>query len=156
MRKSTIVTLIVSVALIILSFIFVGLGITSSYDSFEYHFGRTLYLQSSYLNFSLESKLLTSFGHMFLVLGIAGIFLFAYLAIKNPRDRESTARDKERREAEKKARTVHYEQVRTEEAKKPEAAPVQPAEPAPEAEKAQESSAMEEAHETKPEEEGEK
>lgn len=85
MKKSTIVTLIVSILLIALGFLLVGLGISSSYDSVEYRFGRTIYFQTSYTNHSLESRLLTSFGQMSFILGIAGVFLFAYLAIRNPR-----------------------------------------------------------------------
>ena len=88
MKKSTIVTLVISIALIVLGFVLVGCGIASSYDSVEYRFGRTIYFQSSYVSYSLSGKLLTSFGQMSFILGIAGVFLFAYLAIRNPKERK--------------------------------------------------------------------
>ena len=45
-------------------------------------------MKSSFINYNLESKLLTTFGQMTFILGIAGVFLFAYLAIKNPKERK--------------------------------------------------------------------
>lgn len=89
MKKSTIVTLVVAIVLIVLGFVLVGCGIASSYDSLEYRFGRTMYFQSSYVSYSLTSKLLTTFGQMSFILGIAGVFLFAYLAIRNPKAKPS-------------------------------------------------------------------
>lgn len=91
MKKSTLVTLIVSILLIVLGFVLVALGISSSYDSFEYRVGRAVYFQTSYVSYTLEGKLLTSFGQMSFILGIAGIFLFAFLAIKNPGVRRTKA-----------------------------------------------------------------
>ncbi len=91
MKKSTLVTLIVSILLIVLGFVLVALGISSSYDSFEYRVGRAVYFQTSYVSYTLEGKLLTSFGQMSFILGIAGIFLFAFLAIKNPGERRAKA-----------------------------------------------------------------
>ncbi len=88
MKKSTLITLIVSVLLIVAGFVLVGCGISSAYDTFEYRFGRVVYFESSFINYNLESKLLTTFGQMTFILGIAGVFLFAYLAIKNPKERK--------------------------------------------------------------------
>ncbi len=88
MKKSTLITLIVSLLLIVAGFVLVGFGISSAYDTFEYRFGRTVYFESAFINYSLESKLLTTFGQMIFILGIAGVFLFAYLAIKNPKERK--------------------------------------------------------------------
>lgn len=84
MRKSTIAILVVSILLIVLGFVLVGCGLASSYDSVEYRMGRTVFFQSSFTNYSLESRLLTTFGQMTFVLGIAGVFLFAWMAVKNP------------------------------------------------------------------------
>lgn len=118
MKKSTIVTLIVSILLIALGFLLVGLGISSSYDSVEYRFGRTIYFQTSYTNHSLESRLLTSFGQMSFILGIAGVFLFAYLAIRNPRtDRRvheaGKVHDEPRRHTEHAASVTHQDEVKS-------------------------------------------
>ena len=88
MKKSTLITLIVSLLLIVAGFVLVGCGISSAYDTFEYRFGRAVYFESSFINYNLESKLLTTFGQMTFILGIAGVFLFAYLAIKNPKERK--------------------------------------------------------------------
>lgn len=109
MKKSTIVTLIVSILLIALGFVLVGLGISSSYDSVEYRFGRTIYFQTSYMNYSLESRLLTSFGQMSFILGIAGVFLFAYLAIRNPKGERRPREDRRPHEEPR----VHREPPRT-------------------------------------------
>ena len=57
MKKSTLVTLIVSILLIVLGFVLVALGISSSYDSFEYRVGRAVYFQMLEQNPS-ESEIL--------------------------------------------------------------------------------------------------
>ncbi len=92
MKKSTLITLVTSILLIILGFVLVGLGLSASYSTNEYRFGRNIYIESSFVSHSLQSRILTSFGQMTFVLGIAGIFLFAYLAIKNPKVKEETAK----------------------------------------------------------------
>ena len=78
----------ISSGLLKAGFVLVGCGISSAYDTFEYRFGRVVYFESSFINYNLESKLLTTFGQMTFILGIAGVFLFAYLAIKNPKERK--------------------------------------------------------------------
>lgn len=87
MRKSTITTLIVAICLIALGFILVGAGVAASYDKTEYHFGPSIYFESTFTTHTLHSRLLTTFGQMSFLLGIAGVFLFAYLAIRNPKER---------------------------------------------------------------------
>lgn len=88
MRKSTIATLIVAICLIALGFILVGAGVAASYDKTEYHFGPSIYFESTFTTHTLQSRLLTTFGQMSFLLGIAGVFLFAYLAIRNPKERK--------------------------------------------------------------------
>lgn len=111
MKKSTIITLVVAIVLIVLGFVLVGCGIASSYDSLEYRFGRTIYFQSSYVSYSLTSKLLTTFGQMSFILGIAGVFLFAYLAIRNPKAKPSKPKDQSGRPAP----ISHVDEVKAEE-----------------------------------------
>lgn len=108
MKKSTIITLIVSVCLIALGFVLVGCGIAAGYENIQYHFGRTVYFQSSFVSNTLESRLLTSFGQMSFILGIAGLFLFAYLAVKNPKEKKEKA-------AEVKVRKVPASELKEEE-----------------------------------------
>ena len=115
MKKSTIITLIVSVCLIALGFVLVGCGIAAGYENIQYHFGRTVYFQSSFVSNTLESRLLTSFGQMSFILGIAGLFLFAYLAVKNPKEKKEKA-------AEAKDRKVPAPELKTEEVKSEETA----------------------------------
>ncbi len=116
MKKSTIITLIVSVCLIVLGFVLVGCGIAAGYENIQYHFGRTVYFQSSFVSNTLESRLLTSFGQMSFILGIAGLFLFAYLAVKNPKEKKEKA-------AEAKVRKVPATELKADEVKSEEAAP---------------------------------
>ena len=115
MKKSTIITLIVSVCLIVLGFVLVGCGIAAGYENIQYHFGRTVYFQSSFVSNTLESRLLTSFGQMSFILGIAGLFLFAYLAVKNPKEKKEKA-------AEAEVRKVPAPELKTEEVKSEETA----------------------------------
>lgn len=95
MRKSTIATLIVSIALIILGFCLVGGGIAAGMQTSEYYFGRAVYVEARFASDNLTSRLLTTFGQMTFVLGIAGMFLFAYLAIRNPKPRDDGKKTKE-------------------------------------------------------------
>lgn len=116
MKKSTIITLIVSVCLIVLGFVLVGCGIAAGYENIQYHFGRTVYFQSSFVSNTLESRLLTSFGQMSFILGIAGLFLFAYLAVKNPKEKKEKA-------AEAKVRKVPTTELKADDVKNEEATP---------------------------------
>ena len=109
MKKSTLITLIVSLLLIVAGFVLVGCGISSAYDTFEYRFGRAVYFESSFINYNLESKLLTTFGQMTFILGIAGVFLFAYLAIRNPKGERRPREDRRPHEEPR----VHREPPRT-------------------------------------------
>lgn len=102
MRKSTIWTLVISIILIVLSFVLTAAGIYQSAQQVTYNYGFGYYRSVSFNGYSPLGHVLKSFGTMCFILGIAGMVLFTYLAVSTPGPRkkvDNTAKAKEKSES---------------------------------------------------------
>ncbi len=87
MKKSTLITMILSIVSLVLSFIFKALAILSGlqrvhYSGWGYSYTEIVVRQSA------AGQILSAFSQMTFILGIVLICVFAYLAVKNPAERK--------------------------------------------------------------------
>jgi|GEM_PF-6167271 len=83
MKKSTMITMILSIVSLVLSFIFKALAILSGFQRVHYSGWGYSYTEIV-VRQSAAGQILSAFSQMTFILGIVLICVFAYLAVKNP------------------------------------------------------------------------
>lgn len=98
MKKSTMITMILSIVSLVLSFIFKALAILSGFQRVHYSGWGYSYTEIV-VRQSAAGQILSAFSQMTFILGIVLICVFAYLAVKNPSSvqekKEETKREEE-------------------------------------------------------------
>ncbi|MBR1919371.1 MAG: hypothetical protein IJ831_07080 [Spirochaetales bacterium] len=98
MKKSTMITMILSIVSLVLSFIFKALAILSGFQRVHYSGWGYSYTEIV-VRQSAAGQILSAFSQMTFILGIVLICVFAYLAVKNPslvqEKKEETKREEE-------------------------------------------------------------
>ncbi|MBR1938361.1 MAG: hypothetical protein IJ836_05355 [Spirochaetales bacterium] len=93
MKRSTIVTLILSIISLVSSFILKACAIASGFQKVHYEGFGYSYTQIVVKN-SAMNQILSAFSHMAFVLGIVLVCVFAYLAVKNPAEKKTEEAEK--------------------------------------------------------------
>ncbi|MGN0907354.1 MAG: hypothetical protein ACI4NM_09405 [Bullifex sp.] len=91
MKKSVIVTYIVSALLIVLSFVLVALAVSSAYTVETYRVGRMVYTSSSYV-YGSTARILDVFSRMSFFLGVAGVITATVVQVFGP-EKKKTSED---------------------------------------------------------------
>lgn len=92
MKKSTIWTLVISIILIVLSFVLTACGIYQSARQVTYDYGFGYYRTVTFNGYTPMGHMLKTFGTMCFVLGIGGMVLFTYLAVTTPGNEKRSGR----------------------------------------------------------------
>ena len=72
MKKSILISYIISAILIVLSFVLIGFSIQAAYRTHTYRIGKMLYTSTTLIQ-NRSSVLLRTFGNMSFILGLVGI-----------------------------------------------------------------------------------